>query len=131
MASLFTKIINGEIPCHKIAENDHCLAFLDIFPVSHGHVVVIPKKEVDKFYHLDDADYSHLMLFAKKIAVALEKAIPCTRIGMSVIGLEVPHAHVHLVPINEIGDLNFSKPKLTLEDFELKSIAEKIRAHID
>ena len=130
MASIFTQIINGEIPCHKIAENEHCFAFLDIFPVAKGHVLVIPKKEVNKFYDLDDDTYQELFKFSKTIAAAIEKAVPCLRVGMSIIGLEVPHAHVHLVPMNEMSDINFSKPKLKLADEELKDIADKIKAEL-
>ena len=112
MATIFTKIINGEIPCHKIAENDEFLAFLDIMPLVEGHTLVIPKKEVDYIFDLEDDYFQRLWSFARSVAPAVEKAIPCKRIGVAVIGLEVPHAHIHLVPLNHVGDINFSKPKL-------------------
>jgi histidine triad (HIT) family protein len=127
MATLFTKIINGEIPCHKIAEDDRYLAFLDINPAAVGHTLVIPKAEVDYLFNLDDDTYSGLMLFAKRIAPALSKAVPCLRIGVAVIGLEVPHTHVHLIPLNTMNDINFTKPKLKLSQDELAATAEKIR----
>ncbi len=114
MASIFTKIINGDIPCHKIAENDKFLAFLDIFPLKEGHTLVIPKKEVDHLFDLDDESLSEINAFARDVAKKIEKAIPCKRIGITVIGLEVPHAHIHLIPINDVADMNFEKPKLTL-----------------
>jgi histidine triad (HIT) family protein len=128
MASIFTRIINGEIPCHKIAETDEFLAFLDIMPLVEGHTLVIPKTEVDYIFDLEDAYFQRLWSFAKMVAPAIEKAIPCKRIGIAVIGLEVPHAHIHLVPLNHIGDINFSKPKLQPTADELKITAEKIRA---
>lgn len=128
MASIFTKIINGEIPCHKIAENDQFLAFLDVFPLVHGHVLVIPKKEVDYIFDMDDADLAEMIVFAKKVAKAIRVAVPCKRIGIAVIGLEVPHAHIHLVPMNTVGDINFTQPKLKPSQDELSKIAEKIRA---
>ncbi|MDO1447939.1 HIT family protein [Rhodocytophaga aerolata] len=127
MATLFTRIINGEIPCHKIAEDDRYLAFLDINPAAVGHTLVIPKAEVDYIFNLDDDTYTGLMLFAKKIAPALAKSVPCLRIGVAVIGLEVPHTHVHLIPLNTMNDINFSKPKLKLSQEELAATAEKIR----
>lgn len=130
MASLFSKIINGDIPCHKIAETESCFAFLDAFPLVEGHVLVIPKKEVDQLFDLDDKTYTELMAFAKSIAPAIKKAIPCKRIGVTVIGLEVPHAHVHLLPINEMDDMNFTKPKMTLSSEKLAQIAEKIKANL-
>jgi len=129
MASLFTKIVNGEIPCHKIAETEDYLAFLDIFPLAKGHTLVIPKKEIDYFFDLEDDLISGAMNFAKTVAKAIEKTIPCARIGVSVIGLEVPHAHIHLIPINSIGDLNFEKGKLKLSQEELAGIAEQIRGN--
>ncbi len=128
MASIFTKIVQGEIPCHKIAETEEFLAFLDVMPLVDGHTLVIPKKEVDYIFDLDDAYFQRLWSFAKKVAPAIEKAIPCKRIGIAVIGLEVPHAHIHLVPLNQVGDINFTKPKLSPTPGELASIAEKIKA---
>lgn len=128
MASIFTKIINGEIPCHKIAENDEFLAFLDIMPLVEGHTLVIPKKEVDYIFSLEDDYFTRLWSFAKTIAPAIEKAVPCKRIGIAVIGLEVPHAHIHLVPLNHVGDINFSKPKLQPTPDQLAATAEKIKA---
>ena len=127
MATIFTKIVNGEIPCYKIAEDDRFFAFLDINPMTKGHTLVIPKTEKDYIFDLDEATYSALMLFAKKVAHAIEKAIPCKRIGVAVIGLEVPHAHVHLIPINQESDMNFKNPKLKLSVEEMNEIAERIR----
>jgi histidine triad (HIT) family protein len=124
--TIFTKIINGEIPCHKVAEDDRFLAFLDINPVAQGHTLVIPKVEVDYLFNLDDDTYTGLMLFAKRLAPAIAQAVPCLRIGVAVIGLEVPHTHIHLVPLNTMQDINFSKPKLTPMPEELKEIAENI-----
>jgi histidine triad (HIT) family protein len=129
MSSIFTKIVNGEIPCYKIAEDENFFAFLDVNPNAVGHTLCIPKKEIDKIFDLDDALYLGLMQFSKKIAVALEKAIPCKRIGMSVIGLEVPHAHVHLIPLNEMDEMRFqNKVRLSKEEFEVlvKKIQEKL-----
>jgi histidine triad (HIT) family protein len=126
MASIFTRIIQGEIPSYKVAENAHCYAFLDIFPLQRGHVLVVSKKEVDLIFDLEDSEYLELMSFSKKIAKAIQKAIPCERVGMTVIGLEVPHAHIHLVPINNVNDINFAKEKLKFSDEEFKSIAELI-----
>ncbi len=126
MSTLFTRIVNGEIPCHKIAENEHFLAFLDIMPLVEGHTLVIPKREVDYIFDLNEDLFSGLWLFAKSVTPAIEKAIPCKRIGIAVIGLEVPHAHIHLVPLNSIGDINFSKPKLTPTQAELAVTADKI-----
>lgn len=128
MPSIFTKIINGEIPCYKVAENEKYLAFLDIFPLTKGHTLVIPKKEVDYIFDLDSETYSGLMEFSKGVAVAIKKAIPCNRLSMQVIGLEVPHAHVHLIPINSMSDCNFSNPKLKLTKEEFEAIAGKINA---
>lgn len=130
MPSLFTRIINGEIPCHKIAENEHCFAFLDISPVAMGHTLVVPKRETDYIFDLDDAVYANLMAFCKRIAPALAQAVPCLRVGVAVIGLEVPHAHVHLVPLNSMRDLDFNKPKLQVDSGELAALAEKIRGFI-
>ncbi len=128
MASIFTKIINGEIPSYKIAEDENFYAFLDIFPLTKGHTLVIPKKEVDYLFDLDDELYGGLMAFSKKVAKAIEKAIPCLRIGVAVLGLEVPHAHVHLVPLQSEGDLNFKNKKLELSKEEFAEIVEKIKA---
>ncbi len=128
MASIFTKIINNEIPAYKIAEDDNYLAFLDVFPIAKGHTLVIPKKEVDDMFDLDDNLLGGLHVFAKKIAKAIEKVIPCNRVGTAVIGLEVPHAHLHLIPINNIGDINFEKPKLKFTEEEFKKIAQKIKS---
>jgi len=126
MSSLFTKIVNGEIPCHKIAENDKFLAFLDIMPLAVGHTLIIPKTEVDYFFDLDDDLLSEINLFAKDVAKKIEAAIPCQRIGIAVIGLEVPHAHMHLVPLQQVSDINFERPKLKMSQEDLASTAEKI-----
>lgn len=126
MSSIFTKIINGEIPCYKIAENETCFAFLDINPLAKGHTLVIPKREIDYLFDVEDELYSELMLFSKKVARAIEKTVPCERIGMTVIGLEVPHAHVHLIPINAISDMNFAKPKVQLQSEEFAALAQSI-----
>jgi histidine triad (HIT) family protein len=127
MASIFTRIINREIPGHIVAENDKFIAFLDVMPLVPGHVLVVPKQEADYIFDLDDETLSGLHVFAKKVAVAQKKAVPCKRIGIAVIGLEVPHAHVHLVPMNSVGDINFTQPKLKPSQEELASVAEKIR----
>lgn len=127
MASIFTKIVNGEIPCHKVAESDRFLAFLDIMPIREGHVLVIPKLEVDYIFDLEDDLLGDLMIFAKGVAKKIEKVFPCDRIGVTVIGLEVPHAHVHLIPINTLNDMNFAQEKLKISQEKLASIAEKIR----
>lgn len=127
MASIFTRIINREIPGHIVAEDDQHIAFLDIMPLVHGHVLVVPKKEVDYIFNLDDATLSGLQLFAKKVAVAVKKAFPCERVGVAVIGLEVPHTHIHLVPLNSMDDINFARPKLKLSTEELSADADKIR----
>ncbi len=131
MASIFTKIVNGEIPAYKVAEDENYLAFLDIFPVAKGHTLVIPKKEVDYLFDLDDELYTGLQLFAKKVAAGLKKAIPCEKVGVLVLGLEVPHAHIHLVPMQNEGDLlNFSqKKKFTPEEFQ--EITKLIASNID
>lgn len=126
MASIFSKIVAGEIPCHKIAENEHYLAFLDIFPVSKGHTLVIPKKEIDYIFDLDDETLAGLHVFAKKVALAIQKAVPCERIGVAVVGLEVPHAHVHLIPINSMADMNFANKRAASQE-ELTQVAETIR----
>lgn len=130
MASIFSKIAAGEIPSYKIAEDDNYFAFLDINPMVKGHVLVIPKQEVDYVFDLDDNMLADMMIFAKKIAVALEKAISCQRVGMMVIGLEVPHAHIHLIPINKESDMLLSNPKLKLEQQEFEEIAAEIRKQI-
>lgn len=127
MPSVFSRIVAGDIPAHKIAETDDYLAFLDVMPTAVGHTLVIPKKEVDYLFSLDDELYTGLMAFAKKIAPAIEKAVPCRRIGVAVIGLEVPHAHVHLIPLNSMADMNFSQ-KLSPSPEELAQVADKIRA---
>jgi histidine triad (HIT) family protein len=128
MASIFTKIINGEIPSYKVAESETCYAFLDINPLAKGHTLVVPKKEVDYIFDVEDELYADLMLFAKKVGKAIEKVVPCERIGVTVIGLEVPHAHVHLIPINGISDMNFAKPKLSLSQEDFSELADKISA---
>ena len=130
MASIFTKIVQGEIPCYKVAEDENYLAFLDIFPLKKGHVLVIPKKEVDYLFDLDTTTYNGLWAFAKKVAHGLEKAIACKRIGIAVLGMEVPHAHIHLVPLDHEGDLSFSNPKLKFSQEEFKEIAQEIAAQI-
>ena len=130
MASVFSKIIAGEIPCHKIAENDHFLAFLDISPIKEGHVLVVPKTEVDKIFDVDDQLLSEWLVFAKPIAKAIEKAFPCKRCGMTVIGIEVPHAHMHLVPINSANDLNFTRPQLPVSNESLQEAREKILSYL-
>ena len=127
MASIFTKIINGEIPCHKIAETEDFFAFLDVFPCAPGHTLVVPKKEVDYLFDLSDELYAGLMAFAKALEPAIRKAVPCKRVGVAVIGLEVPHAHVHLIPMNSMNDMNFNS-KIKISQEELAEIAEKIRA---
>ena len=128
MPGIFIKIVNGEIPCYKVAEADKYLAFLDINPLAKGHTLVIPKDEIDYLFDLEDELYSGLMLFAKKVALAIEKVIDCERIGVAVVGLEVPHAHVHLIPINHIDDISFTKPKMQLSNEELVEISQKISA---
>lgn len=130
MASIFSKIIAGEIPCYKVAENDHFFAFLDIFPLKKGHVLVVPKKEVDYIFDLDDETYQGLMVFSKKVAAAIKKTVSCNRIGVTVIGLEVPHAHVHLIPISSESDMNFRNEKLKLSKEEFEEIALKIRENL-
>ena len=126
MSSLFTKIINREIPAYIVAEDEHNIAILDINPLVTGHTLVIPKKEVDNLFDIDDAAFTRLNLFAKKVATAIESVVPCLRIGVAVIGLEIPHAHIHLVPLNSMGDLNFSRPKLKLRKEEFESVSKKI-----
>lgn len=126
MASLFSKIIEGEVPCYKVAENDSFLAFLDIMPVKEGHVLVVPKIETDYIFDIDDAQLGEMMIFAKSVAKKIEKVFPCNRVGVTVIGLEVPHAHIHLIPIDKLDDMNFAKPKLSLSPNELSEIANKL-----
>lgn len=126
MSSIFSKIVSGEIPSYKVAEDSRYLAFLDISPLAKGHVLVIPKQEVDYIFDLDDDIYTGLMLFAKKVAISIKKIIPCERIGITVMGLEVPHAHVHLVPMNTMGDMNFASAKLSLSKEEMEDIAARI-----
>ena len=126
MDTIFTKIIKGDIPCYKIAENDKFFAFLDINPLAKGHTLVVPKQQVDYIFKLDDEMLAEMMIFAKRIAAAIEANVPCERIGIAVIGLEVPHTHIHLVPINKVGDLNFANPKCKLSEEEFKEIAAKI-----
>lgn len=130
MASIFTRIVNGEIPCNKIAETSTCFAFLDINPLATGHVLVIPKREVDYIFDLEDHELAELMSFAKDIAAALKATVPCKRVGITVIGLEVPHAHIHLIPINQVDDMNFGKPKMKFTAEELELIAIKIRSNL-
>ncbi len=130
MASIFSKIVKGEIPCYKIAENDKFLAFLDINPLAEGHTLVIPKDEIDYIFDIPDNLLSEMIIFAKKVALAIEKAVPCKRIGIAVVGLEVPHAHIHLIPINHVGDINFSNPKLKYTQDEFTKISEKIKVYI-
>lgn len=127
--TLFSKIINGEIPCYKIAENEHCFAFLDINPNAKGHTLCVPKIEVDKFFDLDEQTYLQLVSFARKVAQAIEKAIPCNRVGMAVVGLEIPHSHIHLIPINKMEEMTFNK-KIKLSEEEFKEIANKIKAFL-
>ena len=126
MATLFSKIVQGEIPCFKVAESDDFLAFLDIQPLAIGHVLVIPKIEVDYLFDMDDTLLAKMIIFSKDVANKIKQVIPCKKVGVAVIGLEVPHAHIHLVPINSISDINFSTPKLSVESHELASIANKI-----
>ncbi len=127
MASIFTKIINREIPGHIVAEDEKVIAFLDINPLVMGHCLVVPKKEVNYIFDMEDEEYTHLQLFAKKLSVAIKEVIPCLRIGVAVIGLEVPHTHIHLVPLNKMDDINFTRQKLTPTHEELGVIAEKIK----
>ena len=127
MATIFSKIVSGEIPSHKIAENDQFLAFLDITPLRKGHTLVIPKKETDYIFDMDDAELAEMMIFAKSVSHKIKKVFPCRKIGVTVIGLEVPHAHIHLIPINGIADMNFSQEKLTLSPEELAQIAQDIQ----
>lgn len=126
--TIFSKILAGEIPAHVVAESNEFLAFLDISPLAEGHVLVIPKKEVDYIFDLDDETYTGLQIFAKIVATAIKKAIPCKKVGVAVIGLEVPHAHIHLIPMNQVNDLNFARPKLSFTNEELSATKDKIKA---
>ena len=130
MSTIFTKIINREIPAYIISENSKFIAFLDINPLSIGHTLVVPKKEIDYFFDLDDNFLTEILLFSKKISKAIKKVTRCNRVGLSVIGLEVPHAHLHLVPLNEMNDIDFSKKKISLKDSELNAICKKIQSEI-
>lgn len=127
MASIFTRIVNGELPCHKVAEDDQFLAFLDITPVREGHVLVVPKQEVDYIFDLEDQLLSEMMIFSKKVARQIKAAIPCNRVGVTVIGLEVPHAHIHLIPIDSLHDMDFTAERASFSQDELAEIATKIR----
>lgn len=129
MASIFTKIVNGEIPCYKIIEDENFLAFLDVNPNAKGHTLCIPKREIDKIFDIEDDLYVGLMQFSKKVAIALEKAVSCKRVGMAVIGLEVPHAHVHLIPLNEMDEMRFQN-KVKLEKEEFEALAKSIQSHL-
>lgn len=126
MPSIFSRIIAGEIPCHKVAENEHCIAFLDINPLKEGHTLVVPKKEVDDLFDLDDTTYNHLLSFSKQVAVAIKKAVACKRVSVAVLGFEVPHAHIHLIPINHEHEASFKNPKLKLSKEEFEKMAAKI-----
>lgn len=130
MASVFSKIITGDIPCYKIAENEHCFAFLDINPLKKGHTLIVPKKETDQFFEQDETTLKELVVFSKSIAKAIKMTFNCDRVSMQVIGLEVPHAHIHLIPINTPGDCNFSNTKLSLSKEEFESIAQQIKANM-
>ncbi len=127
MSSIFSKIIKREIPAYIVAEDEAQIAFLDINPIARGHVLVVPKREVDYYFDLNDNEFIDLNLFAKKVANALEKSIACQRIGIAIVGLEIPHAHIHLIPLNTMEDINFNKPKLQLSEEELKEIAYSVR----
>ncbi len=130
MSSIFSKIVAGDIPAYKVAESNDFLAFLDIAPLAEGHLLVIPKKEVDNLFDLDDETYTGLMIFAKIVAAAMKKAIPCNRIGVTVIGLEVPHAHIHLIPINDVHDMTFTRPKLKFTPEQFEATVAKIKAQL-
>jgi len=130
MSSIFSKIVSGDIPAYKVAEDDNHLAFLDIFPLAKGHVLVIPKKETNYIFDLASEDYLALWEFAQKVAKAMDKVIVCKRIGIAVVGLEVPHAHIHLVPLNNVSDINFDRPKLNFPEAEMQSVADLIRSAI-
>lgn len=128
MGSIFSKIVAGDIPCYKVAENDRFLAFLDIMPLKKGHVLVIPKNETDYIFDVADDELAEMMVFAKSVATKIKRVIPCNRVGVAVIGLEVPHAHIHLIPINTMDDMNFANPKLNLSQEELSEIADRLRS---
>lgn len=130
MAGIFSKIVSGEIPCHKVAETEHFLAFLDISPLKKGHVLVIPKKETDYIFDMEDEELKGMMLFSKYVAAGIKKAIPCKKVGVTVIGLEVPHAHIHLIPIDKVDDMNFAVPKLNPSAEELTQTAMLIRSFL-
>lgn len=130
MSTIFSKIVSGEIPAYKVAETNDYLAFLDVFPIAHGHVLVIPKKETDYIFDVDDEEYMGLWIFAKIVAQGIKNAFPCNRVGVAVVGLEVAHAHIHLIPINSVSDMDFSKEKLKLTTEEFQSVAEKIKMAI-
>ncbi|MBK9390406.1 MAG: HIT family protein [Bacteroidetes bacterium] len=130
MASIFTRIINGEIPCYKVAENGRFFAFLDISPLKAGHTLIVPKKEIDYLFDLEDNDLEGIMVFSKKVAAAIKKAYPCNRIGVAVLGLEVPHAHIHLVPMDNMEDVNFKNPKLKFSPEEFREIAANISKNL-
>jgi len=130
MSSIFSKIVDGDIPAFKVAEDENHLAFLDIFPLAKGHVLVIPKKETDYIFDINSDDYLALWQFSQKVAKAMDKVIPCKRIGVAVIGLEVPHVHIHLVPINNVSDINFERTKLKFADEQMNEVAQKISAAI-
>lgn len=128
--SIFTKIINGEIPAYKIAETQNCIAFLDVFPLAFGHTLVVPKQEIDYIFDVSDELLAELHTFSKRIAKAIEKAVPCKRIGVAVIGLEVPHAHIHLIPLNHVSDINFERPKLNFPKEQMEDICSKIKGYL-
>ncbi len=130
MSTIFSKIISGEIPSYKIAENKNFLAFLDVYPLVEGHTLVIPKKEIDNVFDIDDKLFTEYNLFAKKIAIAIGKAIECQRVGSAVVGLEIPHAHIHIVPLNNMDDINFTRPKLKFTKEEFEKTVEKIKAYL-
>ena len=130
MSSIFSKIVSGDIPAYKVAEDENYLAFLDIFPLAKGHVLVIPKKETDCIFDIATDEYLALWKFAQKVAKGMDKAVPCKRIGVAVIGLEVPHAHIHLVPLNNVSDINFERPKLKFSEAEMQSVADLIKSAI-
>jgi histidine triad (HIT) family protein len=129
MPSIFTRIVQGEIPCYKVAEDENYLAFLDISPLAKGHTLVIPKQEVDYIFDMDSPQYQGLWAFAQRVSRAVKAAVPCTRIGVAVIGLEVPHAHIHLIPMNRVSDMNFANPKLSLPKEEMEAVCSAIRSH--
>jgi len=130
MASIFTRIINGEIPCYKIAEDENYLAFLDINPLANGHTLIVPKMEIDYIFDLNDELLAGMTVFSKKVAKAIEKSVPCKRIGIAVLGLEVPHAHIHLIPINKLGDINFANPKMKFTPEEFAATAKLISSNL-